>query len=253
MSQVFTHPDQVRGFFQFLAVELEERHGFDKTFLEMHLHSLQFIAEKNRDYRGKAYLEQIEKNAIYLGEAFDATSHAMANFLRDGKPRLQPGKIPGYVLQLRGPALDASEYHLNYVRNGCRRCPVHDRHQRWSALYRLKRADDIPKYIEELEFTCIVYQMQFVMAQAFLEIILQNHQWANITKDLSIATVHQILSVELETRASMWSGLIKPSQTPIRDSNGTIIGWEKQAVTQKQSWHEIWGEEYDQIVDAMQR
>ena len=155
------------------------------------------------------------------------------------------------MVDIRRSVQIAAGHHLDYVQRGCNGCPVHSRHQRWDGLFRLKRGDNSARYTEELEFECIVYQMEFLMGQVFLEVILKNHEWAKSAKKLPIGVVHQVLSTQLATRAGLWSGLLQLSQTPIQDESGSVVGWKKQEAQPNHSWRDIWASEYDQIFDAV--
>jgi len=162
----------------------------------------EYILEKRRDHRGDAYLDQLEKNSIYLSEGTYALCVAIAQYLAAGTPRLSQNQIMSYVLQTRmTQPQQSTPYHLNFLRQGCAGCPVHKDHGRYAELRELRLSGNQSEYLNELELACKYGQASFTLSQLFLAAFLQDHSLAASAKDIRIPN---LLDVALE-RVGNWT------------------------------------------------
>jgi hypothetical protein len=103
--------------------------------------------KKRREYPPSAYLDQIERNAIYLFEGVKAVSAAIVRYLMYGEPILNMDQINPFVTHtsIVGPQ-QTTLLHVNYLRYGCTGCAVHQEHERYAEYRTLRQAGDLTKY-----------------------------------------------------------------------------------------------------------
>lgn len=164
----------------------------------------EYVLEKQQRYKGKDYLDQLEKNSVYLTEATDAFCVAIAQYLKVGTPRLPQKKVMGYVLQIRmTQPQQSTPHHLNFLRHGCAGCPVHQGHYRYAKLRELRQSGNRSRYLDELKLVCKYSQASFTLSQLFLTTFLQDHNIVAIARDISLPN---LLDVVIE-RVNNWTHL----------------------------------------------
>jgi tetratricopeptide (TPR) repeat protein len=160
----------------------------------------QWLIEKQQFYKGEAYLDQIEKNAVYLEEGTLAVNLAIAQYLFQGEPVLGSDEISDFVLYTRvTQSQQTTPFHLNFIRSGCIGCPVHDQHSRYVGWRNMRLSGDWSQYMDELEFSCKYYQATYLMSQQYLTAFLQNHELAGSARYISpqelIEVVNQCVDI----------------------------------------------------------
>lgn len=166
--------------------------------------------EKKRNFSGDAYVQQIEKNAIYLREGTQALILAMVKFMWKGEPRLRPQKVADFVNATRIIAAQQSmPYHLAYLQKGCVTCPVHDEHRFYQGWRNMRLAGDRSAYLNEMEFSYKFYQATYVVAQLFLDTLLRNRQYAKAAKEMSPSELFE----SIEERVELWSNIMTGNVT----------------------------------------
>ena len=68
MTPPFTTLDQFHGFLETLRLEIERIQGYDELTASTRDAALGWLVEKQYNFTGEAYLDQIEKNAVYFYE-----------------------------------------------------------------------------------------------------------------------------------------------------------------------------------------
>jgi len=233
----FASTDNLRFYLEKLINELEAN-GLEKTVRQYHRESLIYLLEKQRNYSGAVYQDQLEKNTIYLAEAGGQVIVAAAIWLWRGEPRLNPAAVPGFVDQLRIPAQADTPLHLKYLREGCKGCLAHDQHRRWENLQNLRRTASHGDYIDELEFLMVYYQTRFRVLQSFMTALLTGTQWAGAARLLQPGTVAEVIENRINPRLSLYTGLSK-QLTQAEKAQTNSSG--------KTPWRVFWGPEFDLI------
>jgi hypothetical protein len=123
--------------------------------------ALRFLAQKQIQYEGDGYVDEVERNAVYHREAATMFIATMAVFLCRGTPRLKQQEIDSYLIDLRQDALDATGWQLDFIRTDCDGCLVRDWHHFWSNWRRMRREGLIADYRQEVESGCMYHQMIF--------------------------------------------------------------------------------------------
>jgi hypothetical protein len=70
--------------------------------------ALGFRAQKQIQYKGDGYVDEVERNAVHYREAATMFVATVAVFLCGGTPRLKQQEIDSYLIDLRQDAVDAT-------------------------------------------------------------------------------------------------------------------------------------------------
>lgn len=236
MRQFYTHPNQVAHLMAMMLRHIEESPDYERITSSWVDVALQYLAEKQAMYQGSSYVEQIEKNAVYLLECSTVFVSTIAEYLCIGKPVLGESHIPFFVRSLRQQGLEMAEWQLAFIRTGCNGCPVHSRHGIWESLRTMRRTASKESYIEELEFTYIYHQMMFMISQTFLEAFLKSSRLAGSASTLAIDTLYATVEKQVRFRVALWSGLVRPEVQRLA----------------KPTWRDVWGDRFDRIAATRQ-
>jgi hypothetical protein len=164
----------------------------------------EFVRQKQQEFRGDAYLDQIEKNAIYLREGTYALNRAIVRYLSQGEPILRPEEVADFVLQTRVlQPKQTTIHHLSFLREGCTGCPVHNDHSPYEALRQMRLSGDWSKYIDELEFCCKYFQASYVVSQLYLTAFLDNHELAGSAGQIPPHKLEEVVNAHV----LLWSNL----------------------------------------------
>jgi hypothetical protein len=214
-AKTFSQPGELRVLFDYVANATIEQQGN-----KIKLVAEEYIQKKRQDYHGSDYLDQIEKNAIYLSEGTLAVSAAILKFLADGRPTLRAEEVNHFVLETRlTHAQEATPFHLKYLRDDCDECPVHSGHLRYQNWRKLRSSGDQSKYIDELEYSCKYYQATYVLAQQFLSSFLLNPGLAGSARQISRDDIAAVIG----ERIYLWVDLSlagKGYSRPLVEQNG---------------------------------
>lgn len=176
---------------------------------------LQGLNDKKQGFQGDAYLEQLEKNTIYLAEASAAIQLAIARYLSFGEPRLPQANIAGYVKAVRensiSPAQEITLQILNYIRNVADEYDTNKQlsNQNWSKARELRLTGNMAKYIDELEFSYVFFQATYVLSQNFLFGFLNDVELAACTTAIAPQEVIQTIRQRVDIWASFCLGNIQ--------------------------------------------
>ncbi len=247
----YNHVHEIRGLWEGIKIEMDQQsESGHENFNSIPINtSLEWLAKKQRDFSGDSYFEQIEKNAIYLSECAHQVICETARHLVKGDPP-NPQEIPAIQDSLRAHAIEENSYHLNFIRNGCNSCPVHQDHGRWQKLATIRSTANRRDYIDELEFTCIYKQMELLIAQMFLNVFLHNPQFAGIAKQLPESEVLTTLQERCYMTVAAWGNLISPASDPVSAGDGDktrSIHWKEEPLGTPPKWRHIWGKEFEAV------
>lgn len=191
---------QVHGLVEMLFVQLDQLGDSVKT------RAHNWLAEKQRSYSGPAYLDQIEKNAVYLSESARLINAASAHYLCVGEPVLSSDEALAYAKCVGiDQARRTATLHLGYVRRGsCPGCEVCADHRRYTAWRDLRQLGDWPRYVEEMESGSVCFQGLLITAQMFLIHLLTNPQLAGIAQWVPPAEVLEVIEERVQIRSNLW-------------------------------------------------
>jgi hypothetical protein len=226
----YREPGQVRLLLDQCGNEI-----FTKVGEQINSFCSRWLAEKQQSYRGDGYLEQLEKNVIYLQEGTRAVVQAIAHYLFTGEPLLRPEEIQEFDLSVRTTrSLLTTPYHLAYLRNDCTGCPVHDEHYRYLGLRKMRVCGDLVKYIDELEFCCRYFQATYMIGQNYLMAFLNDHALAGSTQLIPDEELMQIINERVTLWANICIGNVQyrpippsndgTSQSAISETKGKVSG-----------------------------
>lgn len=254
MIERYSDLGQVRGLWEGIKIDSDRQHGYDNMRGELTESAVSYLVSKQMQHSGQAYYDQIEKNVIYLGEGAHFFLLMMTSYLCTGEPLVPASEVPSAAMSTRQYALESSSYHLNFVRNGCRACPAHEDHSRWEGLRQLRETAKRDDYIEELEFSCVYYQLKFLITNSFLQAMLASHMIAGLAALLPPKDVLAALHERAEQTVAYWGGLLRLTTQPVLDDQGSIVGWLPTPLPEPpRHWREIWGKEFDAISQKMRR
>ncbi len=189
MTPPCTTLDQFHGFLETLRLEMERIQGYDELTALTRDAALGWLVEKQNNFTEEAYVDQIEKNAVYFYELASICNLGSSRFLYLGQPILSAEEIGPFVSLQRGIALQTSDQQVRFIRYGCSGCDMHDEHGLWADYQRMRNLGDRSVYIEELEFACIRNHVSFMASEYFLSTLLLNHKWAGIASRLPVQGV----------------------------------------------------------------
>lgn len=201
MQALFEDIAQIRTFFDKTGNVLSQRG--DQELLRSEVN--RYFQTKKQQYAGKAYLDQIEKNAIYLREGTRDMSLEIATYLHKGKPKLKPQDIRKYLDGLKPTrAQSVVPHHLNYLHGTCRGCKVHREHDEYLSLRDLYLNGELAQYLDEIEFCYQHYQATYIYARWMLAGFLENPQYAGAAKRIQLSE----LATVSEERVMLWARLL---------------------------------------------
>ena len=144
-----------------IRIGIEETSGSNNVH-DILITALEWVAEKRDTFSGIDYFNQIEKNAIYLRECANIILNINAKYLFYDEPLIPTQEIETYVTSLRRYAHQRSSDHLTFVRSGCKKCSSHNQHFNYKVLFEKRRKEKPEIYLEEIEYWCIYYQIEFI-------------------------------------------------------------------------------------------
>jgi len=166
---------------------------------------------KRQQYSGGAYLDQVEKNAVYLREGTMAVNAAITEYLMHGQPILSPEEIPAFLTYTRVTRPQQTVLlHLNFIRNGCSGCDVHDEHGPYAAFRQLLLTGDSARYIDEMEFSYVYFQASCLVAQQFLVAMLSNYGLAGCARLISAWELAEVVQERVFRWTDVCLGNIQP-------------------------------------------
>lgn len=166
--------------------------------------------EKRRQYPAASYLDQIERNAIYLREGTVSLMMAMVEYLHSGDPILPPERILDFVNMTRVVRPQQTTLlHLNFIRNGCVGCEVHDEHAPYAQLRKMIVAGDFSAYREEMEFSYVYYQGTSMMSQYYLGTLLEHHYFARSASGIAPQELFAVVQERVYLRTDVCLGNVK--------------------------------------------
>lgn len=199
MKTILQNPDQVHLLFDQIGGEI-----YDKKGKQVKDEVKWWLNSKRQSFSGQAYLDQIEKNAVYLSESTHALCHAITKYLSTGEPIIPRDQVAAYTQYTRiNPSQYSQPYHLNYLRNGCMGCPVHSEHKRYAGWRELRLAGNWSTYIEEMEFSYQFFQATCIVSQSYCIGLLRNPQFAGIGRRIPQQTLFDIAFFRIGVWASM--------------------------------------------------
>lgn len=114
--------------------------------------SLKFYKELESEYSGDEYLKQLEGNAVYHDAWTYQLVSTIASYLCNSGPIRKP--LEGTELRLYPNtkyyeiSKEATEYHLNFIRNECTGCDFHSRHFQYWVLRDARATKPMKEYID---------------------------------------------------------------------------------------------------------
>ncbi len=132
-----------------------------------------WLEDKKSKYSGNEYIKQLEKNAIYAVESVHVSLSSLVTFIIT-EIDLSPEFINNHIGNGKKLARDKVGLHLNYLNDNCSSCVVHKDHERYVGLKDLKNSGDIEKYIDELEFWCLLYRAMQTFTISYISLFMSN-------------------------------------------------------------------------------
>lgn len=177
-----------------------------------------WLREKRRLYSGSAYLDQMERNAIYLFERIRLRNATCTLYLRTGEPVVDSQEQAiQYMNTLEiEEAQQRARAHTQYVRTGaCSGCAVHDDHQIYSQYLRLRKSGNPSKYLETVEFDAVYYQGLLITAGMLLTSLLINPQFGASAGQVPYGEIQMAVRERVKLHWDAWSGnLTSPDARP---------------------------------------
>lgn len=177
-----------------------------------------WLREKRRSYSGSAYLDQMERNAIYLFERVRLRNATSVLYLRTGEPVVDSEEQAIQYMRILEieEAQERARAHTEYVRTGtCSGCAMHQDHQTYSQYVRLRQAGNLSEYLETVEFDAVYYQGLLITSGMLLTSLLLNHQFGGSARQVPIGETQRAVRERVKLHWDAWSGnLTSPSARP---------------------------------------
>ena len=165
------------------------------------------LAQKQQAYSGESFVEQMEKNVIYMDVLTMQMEETAASYLCTGQPLLHPQEVAGYINSTCIlPALKIVPLHLKFIREGCTGCEVHHQHGRYSRLAEIRLSGDRSKYVETLEQSYVGGNALQQTTEIFLRVLLENHQFSGIAKHITHHDTLGVINNRTRIHSSLWLG-----------------------------------------------
>ena len=165
---------QLRYLFDTLANQIFEAKGGTGA---MYQTTIDWMNSKKRNFPGRAYIEQLEKNSVYFAEATGSTRIAIVNLLCDGQPKLDSEQEISEYIRYVGMIMPQEEVHpkiLGFVQGHINDKPQQFSDLDWYKLRSIRESGDTKKYIAELELLCRIYRVATDLSDLFLDSIFHH-------------------------------------------------------------------------------
>jgi hypothetical protein len=135
-----------------------------------------YLDDKRKNFSGLAYIDQLDKNYVYL-ERCVATMGVHVNLFLLGQERAPIEEGVSLVLNsFRLSTRDEVAAHMRYLAFGCDHCAFHSDHSRYTKLREL-RLSNIDDYVDEIEFGCSYYKICLTLTQNSLVFLWGNEKY----------------------------------------------------------------------------
>lgn len=123
-----------------------------------------YLEEKKKNYSGLAYIEQLDKNYVYLDRSILALADHFIMFLIGKAHAPKKDDVDAALTDIRLSVQDESAAHMSYLVFGCNGCDHHSDHIIYQSLREL-RLKDMTAYVEEIEFGNYFFQAAQVLSR----------------------------------------------------------------------------------------
>lgn len=167
-----------------------------------------WLREKRAGFAQDGYLDQMEKNAIYLFLSVAATNAASARYLLGGTPVVSNQHQAMRYARTVGTegALQDARLHLEYVRKGsCRGCAAHEDHHVFSEYRKMRASGDLGTYLDAVEFDAVYRQGLLITSQMLLVSLLVNPQVAGSCRTVPKDEISRVLEERVNLHWGIWS------------------------------------------------
>jgi hypothetical protein len=159
-----------------------------------------WVINLKKRYRPEEYLAKLEEQGVYLAEASDNVIELIAEYFTTGKPLLlEPQEMQVFVknISVKQP-LENTPHHVNYIRNGCSGCPVHEKHFYYDQWKSMRSSGISAEYQDTLEFACKYYQCMFMLGTTYLHAFLSDRTLAGSARDIVFADLLERVRNQIE-------------------------------------------------------
>jgi hypothetical protein len=180
-----------------------------------------YIEEKKQGYAGLAYLEQLEKNYIYLDRCIVALIDHINSYLLGQENAPIKDKVDVVLNEIRLGTRSEAAAHMKYLAFGCDGCDYHADHVRYSKVRDL-RLRDMKAYVEEMEFGCFFYKASLTLSQAFLSTLWNQANWHSAAGRINWdkRKMNKLLALYVN---HITSGVLNNS--PLLNEKGTLVNY----------------------------
>ncbi|MBZ0318339.1 MAG: hypothetical protein K8L91_18145 [Anaerolineae bacterium] len=163
-----------------------------------------WLISKKQNYKGEAYINQLENNSVYFVESAVATIHKIVHYIHDGKPKLKPKKVQAFVdYETRFLTINnIVNPILDYIRGASNQIPFQLSNWRWDKVKAMREANDLSTYVGELEITCLFAQAEVTLARTFLVGIMSDRKCAGIAKTIPNSQVFDTVNARFQFLAN---------------------------------------------------
>jgi hypothetical protein len=164
-----------------------------------------WVVNLKKRYQQREYLAKLEEQGVYLAEASNNVSELITTYLTNGEPvLLEPQEMQVFVKTISvRQALEDMPHHVNYIRNGCSGCPVHEKHFFYELLKSLRSSGNSAEYQDTLEFACKYYQCMFMLGTTYFQALLFDQSLAGSAKNIGYTDLVERVGVQIETAAHL--------------------------------------------------
>ena len=144
----------------------------DECRSEVKQYLVAYMEEKKQEFSGAVYLEQLEKNYVYLDRCVAAIVNHANRFLLGWEEAPRTNNLESVIDAIRLTTQEESATHISYLKSGCHGCKYHENHALFSELREL-RLRDLRAYLDEIEFGCRFYKAKSMLSQVCLASLWQ--------------------------------------------------------------------------------
>jgi hypothetical protein len=195
-------------------------------------------------------MQELERMAVLSNEAVCSLAVAIAQYFTEGQPALPKNRVESYVITVATEyPTSATPFHLQFIRHGCSGCLAHDSHGQYTR-YRTLRASAPPaEYLEELEYSSIFMGIADLTGRHLLTFFMDDPGYRGFASNLSPLEVYKVVDERCRFYAGYNISFFAPLEKLKAKSGikGLFSRRAKTAPADPQNWHDLMGDEFDEI------
>ena len=138
---------------------------------------------------------------------------------------LEPQEIQIFVKNISDKQKENTPHHVNYIRNGCSGCPVHEKHFYYDQWKSMRKSGNSAEYQDTLEFACKYYQCMFMVGTAYLQVFFSDQSLAGRARNIVFSDLLGRINTQIELVVNLCLDNVKFEPELFKESKESKKGW----------------------------